>query len=120
MAFITPFGAFCYTTMPFGLKNTGATYQRGIQKCLLHQLGRNIEAYMDDIVIKTQKLEDLLSDLAETFDSLRKFSMKLNPKKYTFGVPSGKLIGYIVLHHGIDPNPEKISAIMNMMPPESL
>jgi hypothetical protein len=75
---------------------------------------------MDDIVIKTKKLEDLLSDLAETFDSLRKFSMKLNPKKYTFGVPSGKLIGYIVLHHGIDPNPEKISAIMNMMPPESL
>ena len=75
-AFITPFGAFCYTTMPFGLKSAGATYQRGIQKCLDPQLGRNVEAYVDDVVIKTRRAETFLSDLAGTFDN-----MKLNPDK---------------------------------------
>jgi hypothetical protein len=87
-SFITPFGTFCYTTMPFRLKSVGATYQRGIQQCLHSQLGRNALAYVDDVVVKTRKNEGLISNLAETFDKLRKFKMKLNPKKYTFGVPS--------------------------------
>ena len=78
-SFITPFGAYCYTTMPFGLKNAGATYQRGMQRCLDSQIGRNVEAYVDDVVVKSRKAEDLLSDLAETFANLRNFSMKLNP-----------------------------------------
>jgi len=85
MAFITPFGAFCCTTMPYGLKSAGATYQRGIQKCLDPQLRRNVEAYVDDIVIKTHKGESFLSDLAETFGNLLRFSMKLNPDKCSFG-----------------------------------
>jgi hypothetical protein len=118
--FITPFGAFCYLTMPFGLKNAGATYQRGIQKCLYPQLEQNMEAYVDDIVIKTQKLEDLISNLVKTSDNLRKFNMKLNPEKCTFGMPSEKLLEYMVSHHRIDPNPEKVSVLMNMTPPESL
>jgi hypothetical protein len=80
----------------------------------------NVEADMDDVVVKTWESECLISDLAVTFDSLRKFSMKLNPKKCTFCVPSGKLLGYMVSHREIDPNPEKISTIMNMKPPESL
>jgi hypothetical protein len=75
---------------------------------------------VDDIVIKTQKSEDFISELAETFKSLRKFSMKLNPEKCTFGVPLGKLLGYMVSHRGIDPNLEKISAIMNMKLAKSL
>jgi hypothetical protein len=119
-SFITPFGKFYYTTMPFGLKSAGATYQQGIQRCLHSQIGHNVEAYVDDTVVKPQKEEGLISDLAETFDNLRKFIMKLNPKKCTFGVPLGKLLEYMVSHRGIDPNPEKVSVISNMKPPESL
>jgi hypothetical protein len=76
--------------MPFGIKSAGATYQRGIQRCLHSQLGRNVKAYIDDVVIKTQEDEGLISDLAETFNNLRKFKMLLNPDKCAFGVPSGK------------------------------
>jgi hypothetical protein len=72
------------------------------------------------VVVKTRKDEGLISNLAETFDNLRKFKMKLNPDKCTFGVPSEKLLGYMVSHHGIDPNPEKVSAITKMKSPESL
>jgi hypothetical protein len=72
------------------------------------------------MVVKTQEDEGLISDLAETFDNLRKFKMKLNPEKCTFDVPSGKLLGYMVSHHGIDLNPEKVSAITKMKPPGSL
>jgi hypothetical protein len=75
---------------------------------------------MDNMVVKTQEEEGLISDLAETFDNLRKFKMKLNPKKCTFGVPLGKLLGYKVSWHGIDLNLEKVSAITKMKPPESL
>jgi hypothetical protein len=78
-SFITPLGAFCYTTMPFRLKSVGATYQRGIQQCPHSQLGCNAEAYVDDVVINTREDEGLISDLAETFDNLRTFKMKLNP-----------------------------------------
>jgi hypothetical protein len=72
------------------------------------------------VVIKTWEDEGLISNLVETFDNLRKFKMKLNTEKCTFGVSSGKLLGYMVSHHGIDPNPEKVSAITKMKPPESL
>jgi hypothetical protein len=96
MSFITPLDAFCYTTMLFGLKSAGTTYQRGIQRCLHTQLRHNAKVYVDDVVIKTQEDEGLISDLVETFNILRKFKMKLNPKKCTFGVPSGKLVRYMV------------------------
>jgi hypothetical protein len=73
MAFITPFGAYAYTTMSFGLKNTGATYQRAIQLCLADQLHCNVEPYMDDVVIKTRSHDEFITDLEEMFNSLRKF-----------------------------------------------
>ena len=95
-AFITPFGCFCYITMPFGLKNAGATFMHMIQKCLQEQISRNVEAYMDDIVVKSRKGFDLLANLAKTFANLRRFQIKLNPAKCTFGVPSGKLLGFLV------------------------
>jgi hypothetical protein len=104
----------------FRLKSVGAMYQRGIQRCLHTQLGRNTEAYVDDVVIKSWENEGLTSDLAETFDNLRKFKMKLNPKKCTFGMPSRKLLSYMVSRCRIDPNPQKVSAITKMKPPESL
>jgi hypothetical protein len=116
---ITQFGAFCCTTLPFRLKSVGATYQMGIQWCLYSKLGHNVEAYVDNVVVKTQEEEGLISDLVETFDNLRKFKMKLNPEKCTFRVPSGKLLGYMVSRWGIDPNPEKVPSISKMMPPES-
>jgi hypothetical protein len=106
--------------MPFGLKSVGATYQRGIQRYMQSQLGCNTKAYVDDVVIKTQKDDGLISSLAKTFDNLSKFKMKLKPDKCTFGVPSRKLLRYMVSHHGIDPNPKKVTAIMKMKPPGSL
>nr|AAP52608.2 retrotransposon protein, putative, Ty3-gypsy subclass [Oryza sativa Japonica Group] len=117
--FITPFGAYCYITMPFGLKNAGATYQRMIQRCFSTQIGRNVEAYLDDVVVKTKQKDDLITDLEETFASIRAFRMKLNPEKCIFGVPLGKLLGFMVSHRGIQANPQKINAILNMEPPSS-
>ncbi|XBI57496.1 hypothetical protein VPH35_038874 [Triticum aestivum] len=94
-AFITPFGAFCYLTMTFGLRNAGATFQRCMQKCLLKQLGRNAHVYVDDVVVKTEKRGMLLEDLKETFENLRRFQIKLNPEKCVFGVPAGQLLGFL-------------------------
>ena len=119
-SFITPFGTYCYVTMPFGLKNAGATYQRTMQRCLKDQIGRNVHAYVDDIAVMTRKGSDLISDLKETFDNLRQYKMMLNPLKCVFGVPAGKLLGFIVSHRGIEVNPEKIKAILNIKRPTCL
>jgi hypothetical protein len=113
-SFITPFGMYCYTTMPFGLRNAGATYQR----CM--NIGRTVEAYVDEIVVKTRKAFDLLSDLETTFKCLRAKGVKLNPEKCVFGVPLGMLLGFIVSERGIEANPEKITAITNMGPIKDL
>jgi hypothetical protein len=78
-SFITPFGAFCYTTMPFGLKSASATYQRGIQQCLHSQIGHNTEVYVVDVVVKTREDEGLISDLEETFDNMRKIQNEVEP-----------------------------------------
>ena len=72
-SFITPFDAYCYTTMSFGLKNTRVTYQRAIQMCLDQQIGRNVEAYIDDVVIKSKTTDDLIADLEETFANLKRY-----------------------------------------------
>src|SRR3990170_815496 len=90
---------------------------RMIQKCLLTQISRNVEAYMDDIVVKSRKSFELLSDLVETFANLRRYDIKLNPSKCTFRVPGGKLLGFVISERGIDANPEKISAIVRMKHP---
>ena len=94
--------------MPFGLKNAGATYQRIMQNCLGEQIGRNVQVYIDDVVI-TAKLEaTLIDDLRETFDNLDRYRIKLNLTKCFFGVPTGQLLGYLVSARGIEANPEKI------------
>src|SRR4051812_11438402 len=110
-SFITPYGVFCYKTMPFGLENAGATYQRMMQACLKEQIGRNVQVYVDDIVIKTYKADTLLDDLRETFAALNKYRIKLNPKKCAFGVPAGKLLGYMVSPRGIEAKPQKNQTI---------
>ena len=96
MAFITPYGVFCYQTMPFGLKNVGATYQRMMQKCLATQIAKNVQVYIDDVVITTKSESSLLDDLRETFNNLNRFRIKLNSTKCSFGVPAGQLLGYLV------------------------
>jgi hypothetical protein len=116
-AFITQFGAYCYTTMSFGLKNTDTTYQRAIQACFKTQLNKNVKAYVVDMVIRTRNSDTLIADLEETFASLREYRWKLNPNKCVFGVPLGKLLGSITSHRGIEANPEKISTITNMKAP---
>src|SRR5438128_6490134 len=119
-SFITPFGAYCYITMPFGLKNAGAIYQRAMQRCLHDQFGRNVEAYIDDVVIKSRVKEDLISNLSEMFSNLRRFRWKLNPEKCVFGVPSGKLLGFIMSYRGFEANPEKLMDIFRMNSPTAL
>jgi hypothetical protein len=119
-SFITPLGMYCYTTMPFGLRNAGATYQRCMNHVFGEHIGRTVEAYVDDIVVKTRKVSDLLSDLKVTFGCLRAKGVKLNPKKCVFGVPRGMLLGFIVSERGIEANQEKITAITNMGPIKDL
>jgi hypothetical protein len=115
-SFITSFGMFCYVTMPFGLRNAGATYQRCMQHVFEDHIGWTVEAYVDDIVVKTRKVDDLVSDLRVAFDCLRANGVKLNPEKCIFGVPRGMLLGYIVSQRGIEPNPEKVAALERMGP----
>ena len=107
-SFITPFGAYCYKTMSFGLKNAGATYQRAIQTCLDDQIGKNIEAYEDDVVVKTKNPDTLIEDLRQTFENLKRWRWKLNPNKCVFGVPSGQLLRFLVSHHGIEASAKQI------------
>jgi hypothetical protein len=115
-SFINPFGMYCYIMMPFGLRNAGATYQRCMQHVFGDHIGRTIEAYVDDIVVKTRKADDLVNDLHVAFDCLRANGVKLNPEKCIFGVPRGMLLGYIVSQWGIEPNPEKVTALERMGP----
>ena len=115
-AITKPFGMYCYVTMPFGLRNTGATYQRYILHVFGDHIGRNIEAYVDDIVVKSRKADDLVADLRIAFDCLRAKGVKLNPEKCVFGVPRGMLLGFIISQRVIEPNPEKVSAITRMGP----
>src|SRR5919201_364789 len=115
-SFITPFGMYCYVTMPFGLRNAGATYQRCMLRVFEKHIGETVEAYVDDIVVKTRKVENLVEDLKLTFGCLRAKNIKLNPEKCVFGVPRGMLLGYIVSQRGIEANTEKVAAIMRMGP----
>jgi hypothetical protein len=85
-----------------------------MQACLKEQIGRNVEVYVDDIVIKSVKEDSLLDDLRETFANLDRYSIKLNPKKCSIRVPTGQLLGYLISERGIEGNPKKIQAIINM------
>ena len=99
---------FCYKVMPFGLKNTSITYQRLMNKMFAHQIGRNVQVYVDDMLVKSRREDDHLDDLKETFDTLYSYNMKLNPSKSAFGVTIGKFIGFMVSQRGIKVNPNKI------------
>ena len=106
-SFITPFGSFCYISMPFGLKNAGATYQRCMLNCFRDLIGRTVEAYVNDIVVKSKWAGHLVADLEQTFVKLRANGIKLNLEKCIFEVPRGMLLGFIVSERGIEANLEK-------------
>ena len=82
--------------MPFDLKNASATYQRLMNKMFAHQIGRNVQVYMDDMIMKSQQEDDHLDDIKETFDTLCSYNMKLNPGKCAFGITARKFLGFMV------------------------
>jgi ribonuclease HI len=115
-SFITAFGTYCFIRMPEGLKNAGSTFSRLTRTVLESQVSRNIFMYVDDIVVANKSKEDHLANLAETFANMRDARLHLNPEKCVFGVRQGKILGYLVSHRGIEANPTKIQAIINMTP----
>ncbi|XP_074376769.1 uncharacterized protein LOC141718283 [Apium graveolens] len=119
-SFITDRGLYCYIGMPFGLINAGATYQRLVNKMFKKQIGKTMEVYVDDMLVKSKKAEDHIVDLAEMFHILRKYKMKLNPQKCVFNVESRKFLGFMVYHRGIEANPAKIKALLDMKSPTSV
>ena len=119
-SFTTPWGTFWYNMMPFGLKNARATYQRAMIAIFHDLIHKILEDYVDDILVKSHDLMDHLSDLEIVFDRLAKYHLILNPKKCVFGATSSKLLGFIVSMHGIEVDPQKVKAIMDMPPPKTL
>ena len=119
-SFITSRGLFYYKVIPFGLKNARATYQRLMNRIFHGQIGKNVEVYIDDMLVKSKEEDDHLKDLEEMFNTLCKYQMKLNPSKYAFGVSSGKFLGFMVSQRGIKANPDKIKAILEMQPPRNI
>ncbi|XP_070036516.1 uncharacterized protein [Nicotiana tomentosiformis] len=116
IVFITPWGTYCYRVMPFGLKNAGATYMRAMSIIFHDMIHREIEVYVDDVIIKSKKHSDHVKDLRKFFQRLRRYNLKLNRAKCTFGVPSGKLLGFVVSRSGIELDPSKIKSIQELPP----
>ncbi|GKB04838.1 reverse transcriptase domain-containing protein [Tanacetum coccineum] len=120
MACITNQEIFCYSKMPFGLKNARATYQRLVDKVFQRQIGRNLEVYVDDLVIKIRTEEEIIRDIAEIFKTLRQINMKLNPKKCSFGMQEGMFLGYKVTTDGLKVCPDKADAVLSLPSPRCL
>jgi len=106
--------------MPFGLKNAGETYQRLVNKIFRVQIGRNVEVYVDDMLVKSLCIVNQVTDLRETVNTLRRYQMKLNLTKCVFGVSSGRFLGFMVSQRRIKANPEKVKAILEMQPPRTM
>ena len=118
--FITNMSLFCYRVMSFDLKNAGATYQRLVNKIFKPLTSHTIEVYVNDMITKSREPIDHVKHLEETFELLRKYQMKLNPEKCAFGVSSGKFLGFLVSHRGIEANPKKnTGSNKNEVPPNS-
>ncbi|XP_070007434.1 uncharacterized protein [Nicotiana sylvestris] len=117
--FTTPWGTYCYRVMPFGLKNAGETYMRAMTTIFHDMMHKEIEVYVDDVIIKSKTQADHVCDLKKFFERLLRYDLKLNPTKCTFGVPSGKLLGFIVSRRGIELDPSKIKSIRDLPPPKN-
>ncbi|WCJ39595.1 Transposon Tf2-6 polyprotein [Euphorbia peplus] len=118
-SFITEWGTYCYKVMPFGLKNAGATYQRAATTLLHDMIHKEVEVYVDDMLVKSDTREGHPAALEKFLTRIERYNLRLNPKKCVFGVPSGKLLGHIVSDKGIEIDPEKVKAITEMPPPKT-
>ena len=114
--FITKWGTYCYRVMPFGLKNAGATYQRAATTLFHDMMHRDVEVYVDDMIVKSRDRADHWAALERFFQRIGCFRLRLNPKKCTFGVTFGKLLGYMISERGIEVDPDKIRVILDMSP----
>ena len=119
-SFVTGQGTYCYQVMPFGLKNVRATYQRLVNIMLQKYIGASMEVYIEDMMVKSVKAELHVDHLAESFQVLKDYKMKLNPTKCAFGVSAGKFLGFIVNSCGIEANPNKIKDVLDMKPPSNI
>lgn len=115
--FVTPIGNYHYKVMSFGLKNAGFTYQRMMTRMFESQLGKSIEVYINDMVVKSKVVSEHVKDLENIFEALRRHKLRLNASKCSFGVGLGKFLGYMVTHRGIEVNPDQIKAIHNLQAP---
>ena len=118
-SFITPHGLFCYNVMPFGLKNVGATYQRLATKMFRPMLGKTMEVYIDDMLVKSKERPDHTTHLQQAFELLRAYGMKLNPIKCAFGVSAGQFLGFMMTQRGIEANLAQLKAILESPAPSS-
>ena len=118
-AFVTPIENYYYKVMPFGLKNAGSTYQRMMTRMFELLLGKNIEIYIDDTVVKNKMVSEDLGDLRVILEVLKNYKLRLNASKCSFDVGSGKFLGYMVTHRGIEVNPDQIKAINNLRSPRN-
>ncbi|KAK8955117.1 hypothetical protein KSP39_PZI001888 [Platanthera zijinensis] len=119
VSFITGDRCYCYKMMPFGLKNAGATFQKMMDRVFREQKGRNLEVYVDDLMIKSPDVDSHLQDLEETFATLRRYKMRLNPLKCVFGASRGKFLGHLLTPAGVEPNPDKMRAIIELGSPRN-
>lgn len=119
MAFITPYGIYCYRVMPFGLKNSGATFTRAIFKMPHAQIGHTVEEYIDDLVVKSQKESNHLRE-ADVFEILKPHKLRLNAEKCAFGFCAGKFLGHLATRQGIEADPCQIMAVTNLQPPRTI
>ena len=119
-SFVTAQGTYCHRVMPFGLKNAGATYQRPVNWMFQKQIDTTMEVYIDDMLVKSTTVELHIAHLSEAFQILRNYNMKLNPAKCAFGVSAEKFLGFIINHRGIEANPDKIKAVLDMPSPSGI
>ncbi|KAI9185503.1 hypothetical protein LWI28_007958 [Acer negundo] len=119
-SFITGQDLYCYKVMPFGLKNANAIYRRMVNKLFKQQIGRSMEVYIDGMITKSLEAGQHPEDLCQTFQVIKKNQMRLNPAKCAFGVAAGKFLGFMVHERGIEANPEKIKAILDLKSPTTL
>ena len=117
--FITEWGTHCYIVMPFGLRNAEATYHRVATTLFHDMMHRDVEVYVDDMIVKSRGKANHLTALERFFERIQKFKLSLNPKKCTIGVTSGKFLGHMVNEWGIEVDPYKIKVILDMPVPRT-
>ena len=116
---ITSHRLFCYNVMSFGLKNAGATYHRLMTKMFKSLLGKTMEVYIDDVLVKSKQRPDHVTHLQEAFDLLKAYDMKLNPLKCAFGVRADRFLDFMVTQRGVEANLAQLKAILDSPAPST-